>query len=386
MSLIREQSEKLASSIYFNEEFLGSGVPFRKNGKYYCLTCGHVIYGHKFDRVINEHKLKVSFNGLKLSVINITGGVDLVKNIDLILMEIEHFDGAKAQDDMFMELDFSDPIKNPTYVPEQLFCIKEKSATRVISVGVETFDKEETKYFYRVIVKKDTFVHYGKGEFGASAYKGISGSGLFLKVASTEKIRLTGLVQKITDSTINCEVILCNINSITALLDNIDLYTEKNLDLDEDSLSKTIEKKIKFVEDETAENWLSNAINETSKDHIKRKMEVLHPEVKVKKEMIKVVKNLLTGNEIISAWAESSRSLFNKYDDFNSVKSNESMTIYHETRKEANKEFKRLCDVHEMELKDVLNDLSPDPSELRLIKNRDISQWLSICDLDFENE
>ena len=70
----------------------------------------------------------------------------------------------------------------------------------------------------------------------------------------------------------------------------------------------------------------------------------------------------------------------------NSVKSNEAMTIFHQNRKEANKEFKRICDEHERELKDVLNRLSPDPSELKLVKNRDISQWLSICDLDFVNE
>lgn len=387
MNLIREKSEKLQSHLFTKGKFLGSGVPFRIDSKYFCLTCGHVLYGTKFDRVITANDLTVHFDGLKLAVRAVIGDVTLAEKIDMVLLELTHFDGeSELQNEMFFELDFCEPIRNPTYVGEQLCCLKEQHSSEVSAVEIKTFDKELCTYFYRIIVENDIFVDFNRGAAGASIYGGISGSGMFLKVEGKEKIWLTGLMRRLTDSTVTSEVVLCNINSLGALMDDVSIQSADQLDMDEEALTKTIDKKIKFVEDNTAEDWLNNELNKVSKEHIKRKMEVLHPELKVKKEILKVVKNLLTGNEIISSWQESNSSLYNVYGDLNSVKSNESMTIYHQSRREANQEFKRICERHEEELKSVLHSLSPDPNELKLVKNRDISQWLSICDLDFENE
>jgi hypothetical protein len=201
VSLILDNRERLVGKIYKGEEYLGSCIPCTIKGVPYVITCGHVIYGDNFDKVVNESD---------------TFDIKTTSSIFRSLSIITTFEKSKASDVIVLKLDSSADdfdieslieLKLCTSVDELIIPFKPHLVLVpelegiVSAILIKTFLDSPDDCTYRVEVKKDTFHNIGKGTCDAKEYKGVSGSGIF--ISYQDNIYLSGVLSQIPKSSVS---------------------------------------------------------------------------------------------------------------------------------------------------------------------------------------
>ncbi|WP_180765679.1 hypothetical protein, partial [Vibrio parahaemolyticus] len=92
------------------------------------------------------------------------------------------------------------------------------------------------------------------------------------------------------------------------------------------------------------------------------------------------------GNLLKEYWSIARLDLSSAYQCAYKVASNDSMIEYFNTRKEASEKYKSICNRHKSTMSSTLVKKGASVVESNLVSNRDIAQWLLICDLAFIDE
>lgn len=379
MSLVKSNIQKLIGHVYINEQFKGSCIPCKINNNIYILTCSHVLYGDDFQEDIQSSDIiNIHTNGSIYTASQVISDKEISIESDMVILTLEE---NKQLPFDFMEINLCSAITNPLLFEKNNFTIFPVDDDIAVPVCVQDFMKHSCEHKYLIEVDKETFHNIELGCYGSSAYKGVSGSGLFISHENT--IYLSGILAELPLSTIKCQAIILNTKSIKNTLPNIEILDSSVFDEDHTLLSKIIEDCSKDIDENTVNDWLENKENKTSADNIIRKMTELYPKIHVKKQVENAVFNLLSGNRIIHNWEVNSKHIYKIYNISNIVSSKNDMLIDISTQSEARMEYKKISEKHSKSLMKSMSSIKVNHDEKRLAANRDISQWLAICDLDF---
>jgi len=379
MKAIKEKSSQLIGCVQINGRNIGSCIPFKVGEKHYFITCGHVLYGENFEEKSHPlESIKVQLNNVEYSVIDLIGDKETSKKNDIAILVINN---SENEEDLsnFVEISLCSPIQSPILLSSNLFCFWPKKDSNESTIPVKDFDKNHSQNSYQVQVDKNVFHDIQNADWGASAYKGISGSGLFFEYQN--EVFLSGIVTDIEKVTLTTQI---RITASNAMLDFFpDLIIKDSSIFDEDPvlLIESLQECSVDVDTKTVKGWLSDNSNIEEVKRINRKIDFLYPSTHSQKEKEKVVKNLLVGDKLIQHWKKNEPKVYRTYRNTNYALSQEPKLVYVSTRKEATEEYKKIVKEHKNDLFIDIANISF--SDKTFVTNRDIAQWLALCDLDF---
>lgn len=224
MNIITSHADMLNGAIYLNDEYLGSCIPFRYRQKdwYLAVTCAHVIFGDNFTKKIDDiNNLIVKTNGYQFTVCEIISNEDIAKKSDVILLRITT--NEVVPDNQFIELNVCSNIDENILSYEHALIISSKKDRIVSSVNLKAFNKHIDSYSYEAEVDKLIFFDINNGIYGAKAFKGVSGSGLFITKNNT--IFLAGLLSQIPTSAISAPI---RLQKVDLIIDSLPEFDENN--------------------------------------------------------------------------------------------------------------------------------------------------------------
>ncbi|MCS6133850.1 ATP-binding protein [Shewanella baltica] len=243
MNKIRAQAELLNGQVYFENEYLGSCVPFATDveGQYFAITCAHVIYGNDDSRVIdNFESIKViTKNGRFKLISRLTNELN-EKEYDIFVMEIIPVD--EIDDSALVRLSICEDINESLLSHEHALIVSPVNDNAVSCVPIKSFNRNVNEYSYEAEVDKATFYDIDRGVSGAKAFKGVSGSGLFVII--DEYICLAGILSKIPKSIVTTPIILQKGQSLIKFL--LPLSNVKVFKLDK-SINVTSKAELKYI-------------------------------------------------------------------------------------------------------------------------------------------
>ncbi|MFA1560535.1 hypothetical protein [Aliivibrio fischeri] len=382
MSLIKDNKHRLVGQIYQDDIYLGSCIPFSINKKNYILTSGHVIYGENFEKTVDcDTSFSIKTNSKEFNLIgaNIITTKEQSEKYEVLIFKLEPIDISLND---FIELKFCSLIKNPLMHNENYFIWHPQLDSTISPIPVMTFSGEGKSYDYEVTVAKDTLTNYYNGSYGASAFKGISGSGLFIEYDN--EIYLSGVLCALPKSIALATITVQKTDVIQELIGDISFTDSSIMNEDKNIISKVIQECINNTDDSTLEEWLSS--NHKEAHNIERKLTSLYSIHDLPDEIKRTVLNLLNGKRILEDWRINKNIIYKKYEEANYSASQETMKFNTPSSMEAQKEFRSLIKSHKELLKESFDEVEGfkiGVSERNIIANRDISQWLAICNLNF---
>ncbi|EHI9302102.1 hypothetical protein ACSTJ6_02755 [Vibrio parahaemolyticus] len=369
--------------VLLNERKIGSCVPFQFNNEVYALTCGHVLFGLEQDTDLKgTDKVKVETHFGCYSLSSVVTSRDFSKEHDLALLKLE-----VESKEHFLELEFSSISVNPLLTQHFYLVTKHLNDANLADVSplkIET-PPNLTKHQYLLTFEKQVFMNYYVGAYSDDAFKGISGSGLFY--CSGDKVVLSGIILSLGKSSIESHGTYVGADVISSILVGLNLFDIKQLDEDRNVIGQILSECVDKTHDESINNWISAHSNES--DNIVRKMQTLYDEGDVPGEVKKVVSNFLDGDRIVKNWKKNNTSVYNQYQESTYVTASEHHKYTVNSKSKAQQAYRELLKQH----KDILNDSFSELNgkkvplkETTLVANRDLSQWLAICDLNFTIE
>ncbi len=383
MSSITPFKPHLFGFVLLNKKRIGSCVPFQFNNEVYVLTCGHVLFGLKQDRDLKDNdKVEVETHFGCYSLRSVVTSRDFSKEYDLALLKLE-----VEPKEHFLELEFSAISENPLFTQNFYFVTKhvnDSNLADLTPLKIET-PPNLTKSQHLLTFEKQAFVNYYIGAYAGDAFKGISGSGLFY--CSDDKIVLSGIILSLETASIEPHGTYVDADVISSILNDLNIFDIKKLDEDRTVIGQILSECVDKTHDESINNWISAHSNES--DNIVRKMKTLYDEGDVPGEVKKVVSNFLDGDRIVKSWKKNNTSVYNQYQESNYVTASEHHKYSVDSKSKAQQAYRDLLKQH----KDILNDSFSELNgkkiplkETTLVANRDLSQWLAICDLNFTIE
>jgi len=379
MKAIKEKSSHLVGIVKLNDHYIGSCIPFKVTDKYYFITCGHVLYGENFEnQAPTLNNIKVHVNEAQYSVIDLIGDKATSKKNDIAILMINESDNDIDLSN-FVELSLCTPIESPILLSSNLFCFWPKKDSQESTIPVKEFDKNHCNQSYQVQVDKDVFHDIENGNWGAGAYKGLSGSGLFFEYQN--QVFLSGIVTDLEKVTLTTQIRITASDALLAFFPDLKVTDSSIFEEDNILLSEVLEDCSDEVDTNTVKSWLNENSNREEVVRINRKINFLYPSTHSQQEKERVVKNLLVGDKVIQYWKKHKPRVYRAYRETNYALSNEPKIFYPSTRREAAEEYKKIVNEHRNGL---FTDIANVPvSEKIFVTNRDIAQWLAICDLDF---
>jgi hypothetical protein len=217
MSKIRAQAELLNGKVYFENEYLGSCVPFRTDveGDCFSITCAHVIYGDDYSRVIDDfEKIEIiTKNGRFKFISRLTNELNENK-YDIFVMKIMPVD--EVEESILVRLSICEDISETLLSHEHALIVSPVNDNTVSCVTIKSFNRNINEYSYEAEVDKATFYDIDRGISGAKAFKGVSGSGLFVLI--DENICLAGILSNIPKVAVTTPIIFQKGQSLIKIL------------------------------------------------------------------------------------------------------------------------------------------------------------------------
>ncbi|MDW1850338.1 hypothetical protein [Vibrio sp. Vb0888] len=376
-------SNVLSSNIFIDEEFVGSGVPFLHEGKNYIITSGHVVYGVDFDRNLDKETIiEVVIDNKKFVVKDVIGDIKTSKECEVSILVLE---SKSIEDINLIDIKFCDRISNELLIENCRLVVKPIQDDQESVIVHKLNDKPLNDYGYYIRVEKDTFHDIKNGDVGASAYAGVSGSGLFY--CAKDKLYLAGIIDSIPNVSLSDGLVqITNTKHLHRFLNDVEVTSCLELSQDTNALKEILDKCTNQVNDATIDSWIASNSNEREVKQLNKKTSYLFPEDFVDNERRKIVWNYLSGNLLKEYWSIARLDLSSAYQCAYKVASNDSMIEYFNTRKEASEKYKSICNRHKSTMSSTLVKKGASVVESNLVSNRDIAQWLLICDLAFIDE
>ncbi|MEZ8718072.1 hypothetical protein AB6D81_19010 [Vibrio splendidus] len=363
---------------------VGSCVPFKHNDKVYILTCAHVLYGNNFEFNIKPQDVfKVDTAYGEFCIGQIISDEEFSKKYDLSLLEINVGDKL----DSFLSVRLGKPSLNPMLVEGYSLITKHFDDEYLSDEQPVRIENQDTMqdFHYAIKFDKDLFHNKYIMTYGADAFKGISGSGLFYSDGSN--IILSGLIKSLENSAVTSYGTFIDPTLISQFLIDIDVVDLKEFDNDRLLISNLIDDCIEKTAERAVANWINT--NNEQACNVVRKLTVLYNKNDVSEEVNKVVSNLLNGDRQVQEWKERNVNIDKLYKKAKySTKSNHLKHTVNSIS-EAQRVYRGLLNEHKDMLKDSFEDLGGIKVRIResnIVANRDLSQWLAICDLDFTME
>ncbi len=384
MNLLVENKPHLFGFILKNGNKIGSCVPFRLNDSVYVITCGHVLYGYNLeDDISSDDTMEVETAYGKYSFTSIISHKQFSTMYDLAIVKI----CAEHTLDLFLELEFSSLSVNPLLMNSFVLITKQFDDEYLADVQSLSIEKNDVLEKFNSIVKfeKNTFLDHYITAYASDAFKGVSGSGLFYN--NGNKIILSGIIKSLETSKINSYATFIDVDLVSGVLDSLPIFDINQLDKDRSVISQIIKDCIDETQEESVSNWINDNSNEAK--HIVRKLSALYNEDEVKEEVNKVVNNLLNGDRLVEEWKQNNNSIYKVYEESKYVTENEHLKYTVDCKSNAQSAYRGLLKDHKDILKDSfggLNGIKVPLRESAMVANRDLSQWLAICDLDFKIE
>ncbi|MGL0823018.1 hypothetical protein [Vibrio vulnificus] len=383
MSSITNFKPNLFGFVLKNGIKVGSCVPFKLNDEVYALTCGHVLFGIKQNEdLLDTDTIHVESCFGRYTKCALVTKRDFSSEYDLALIKLD----AEPTEE-FLELEFSSIPANPLLTQNLFLVTKHFEDSILADISPKKIEAVPSLGIHKhaLTFEKEPFVRYEVGAYGADAFKGISGSGLFY--CSDDKLLLSGIILSLEPASIESHSIYVNADLISQVLSDVPTFDISQFDENRSVIARILDDCF----DETHNNSISQWISAHSKesDNIVRKIKTLHNEEDVPNEVKKVVSNFLDGDRIIKNWKTSNEPVYKQYQESNYVTANEHLKYTVDSKSKAQNAYRELLKQH----KDLLNDSFSQVNgkkvplkESTLVANRDLSQWLAICDLNFTIE
>jgi hypothetical protein len=379
MKTIKEKSSHLVGFVKLNGQYIGSCIPFKIADKYYFITCGHVLYGENFENKLPPLEgIIVDVNNVQYSIVDLVGDKETSKKNDIAILMAKESD-KDLEVSNFVETALCTPIEAPILISSNLFCFWPKKDSKESTIPVKEFDKNHNLNSYQVQVDKNVFYDIENGDWGARAYKGVSGSGLFFEYQN--EVFLSGIVTDLESVTLTAQIRITASNALLDFFPNLIITDSSVFEEDNVLLSDALKECSEDVDSNTIKAWLNDNSNSNEVKRINRKINFLYPSTHSQKEKEKVVNNLLVGDKLIQYWKKNRPQIYRTYRNTNYALSQEPKLVYVTTRKEAANEYKKIVKEHKNDL--FIDIANVSFSDKTLVTNRDIAQWLAICDLDF---
>jgi hypothetical protein len=220
VSLIQNNSKHLVGSMK-NEhnQPIGSCVPCCKDDQYYIITCGHVIYDNNYENLITKlENIKIDIDGENYISTELIGDISISQQTDLAILRVSPVSAADTIPE-FMELAFSSSPKESKFFKKSSLCLLPYGDEVDAVVTVSKFKRVSGQYSYTIEVDKGVFHKINMGSEGASAFKGISGSGLFFE--HEQRIYLYGILAQLPKSSVERPLKMVNPEALKLFWDNI---------------------------------------------------------------------------------------------------------------------------------------------------------------------
>ncbi|PSU23835.1 hypothetical protein [Photobacterium kishitanii] len=384
MNFLVEKKNRLFGFIIKNGIKVGSCVPFKFNDAIYIITCGHVLYGTKLsDEIDSEDKMEVNTAYGSYPFLNIISDKDFSSKYDLAIVKI----CADTDKGLFLELEFSSLSKNPLLIDKFTLITKQFDDDHLSNIKpliIEKTDLQE-KFNYIAKFEKDTFLDHYISSYAVDAFKGISGSGIFYN--TNDKIVLSGVIRSLDTSKLHSYGTFIEASLISDILCGVTIFDINQLDENRTIISQILNDCIDKTHEESISNWIGE--NSQEAKHIVRKMTTLYGKNEIAGEVKKVVSNLLDGDRLVKNWQQNNNSIYIKYQESTYATTSNHLGYTVESKSKAQSAYRELLKQHRETLNESFNELDGHRVSLResiIVANRDLSQWLAICDLDFEIE
>ncbi|ACA88277.1 AAA family ATPase [Shewanella woodyi] len=215
MNNFHSNSSKLCSRLKINNASIGSCVVLKTPKRVVAISCAHVIYGEEHETtIVDANQITVEIDGTAHICSKILSPLADSKATDMVVIELADTTllSTSSLCELKVCLDVNESILG--YKQAMVLLPIQDSCHSVVSLT--KFNKEVDEHSFQVEVHKQTFVDYDKGAAGAAAFKGISGSGLFVDM--NDSIYLAGILSKLPKSSVASTVVFQSLKPLTSIL------------------------------------------------------------------------------------------------------------------------------------------------------------------------
>jgi hypothetical protein len=376
----RDELKKTTAKIYLNDEFEGSGVIFMHNDELCVITAGHVIYGKKFSKnpLLSNITIKDKDDNC-YKVEEIKGDNTFATIHDIVLLKLLKQNIANDIICLHFCTVSSHPLYD-NYILRGTYSNKENASNNLYDIkNDEKHDLSNSKFLMQIDRNQLISSDY---KHGSEWLDGLSGSGIFYKNIEGE-INCTGILLEIPNNGDHGKLLCSNIKILETIGINLDFKNGESLDVNSELNSKLIAKLIQGRTEQTVEDW-EKALDNIQSELIDKKIKELYPAKRLKEHKYEVVKNLLVGQDYMIVLRRN-KDLYKKYENlFLVFGQTQVKLITVESRKEARDKYDNINEKYKEFLNKELNKL--ELSNIFIIANYGISEWLANCNLDFEKD
>lgn len=365
--------QKTTAEIFYNDEFLSTGVVFKILNKVYCITAGHSIYGKGFDDTKDSGNLKVQVLNHQYQVNSILGNLHFAKDHDIELMLID------CEINLLEEVSFTPPPYNKIH--SLLFRGRTGDHETINNIPGNHYDEPEigtTKY--KISCKKE-YLRDSTDNHGSDWLGGWSGSGLFYE--NKTDVHCCGIIIEVLDKGDAGKILCASIRPLQELLPELNIIDNKEFDFDQELTDISISEIINNVDVESIKEWETNAVNNDDPRiaFINAKLPHLYPNQMLNFEKVSLIKNFMVGVDYIENKLSKHETLKLKYDDAYKAFTLVDTNIIASDRREARNELARIKSDYEKYLASSLTSLGFSVPTITLLKEYAIAEWISDCSI-----
>lgn len=361
----------VCAHVYLNGIFSGCAIIFSNNNIIYLVTAFHVVKPIIMHEPINLECIAIQDeNGRFFSISSIRSDKSSWEKTDIVMCILNGpIDGLR---DLF----FLSESPKPHF---KLMSRVKSNSIKQPSAIFSLHQNENVNNDFFLFTTDKALMENSSGDVGATALKGISGSGVFLMEHNS--LVLVGIISSIPDEAMLGKIKCCCTSALMKLEPNLKKHDDQS-GYGINNLLFNIELIRRETMEKTISSWESNPENVIFSNNIDRKINELLPDYKVTAEKIKIVCNLLNGNSLLN---EISKVNFLKsaYEQANVIFDGRDLNVFFSDASSAHAEYKKIHNDYMNILADKLIPLGMSRDEILLLSNKDIATWLGNCDLDF---
>ena len=364
---------KVTAFVYISDNFIGCAVIFKNNNEIMLATAFHVLEPLIHNLSGNRHLIQIVDEKKRIYKVNeLRGSINESKKRDIALLVLD------GEINNLEEISFLNPLSSPNL---ELIsrCRSHLNNNPTSLYSKEQIEKLDDFYYYISIDK--SIMEDSSGRWGASALQGISGAGIFIKIH--QQLVLVGIISSIPDDGLFGKIRCSNASCFIDVHDSLKINNSNDYNFG----SSILKESLLMLKDENIDSvihdWENLEENKKYKNNIERKINILHVASKVEQEKKKIILNLLSGNNFSRARMINYPNIETSYSTAHQVFNGEDMTLYVNSRSEANKGYQDIKLGYLNILSDSLSPHGLQQDEILLLRNKDIAFWLANCDLDF---
>lgn len=372
--MVENKLNRSLGYVTFNTNHVGCAVLFCKGAIVYAISAGHNIYGTEFKDEPDLTKLKVSDNiGIEHCIVKIFGDAQFAAKYDIVCLELD----CQALDS-FVTPKFSSIPRNPIHS----LCFKARRSNNVdptLYRKIVYHGNAKTEHQFLCSIEKPLLMNY-EFKSGSAWLGGWSGCGLFYEHES--ELICAGIMIEIPNKGDDGQLMFTSISVLSEANFELEIYDSGELDFDLRFTGESLTRILNEVTNDSIKEWENQNPNSPQLTLVNRKVNEIYPIQNVEFQKKRILKSLLIGKSYLTNDLIKQEHLYDLYDKQFKTYGLSDMQFYVDSKPEALSRFQAITKEYDLFLKNALKDTFCE-SDIRTLVVYGISEWISICSIDF---